>query len=126
MNENFAKLLELAEISTKENVVIRDGLILYKNGDEGYYPIGKYNDKWIFALWIEMDDNTMDLYVRRDDNNEMDWLTGCVYNEPMTESILNIRANDLREVFENNYKIAKAVSAARRAFWNTYNKIVEA
>jgi hypothetical protein len=73
-----------------------------------------------------MDDSTMDLYVRRDDNNEMDWLTGCVYNKPMTESIMNIRANDLREVFESNYKIAQAVSASRRAYWNTYNKIMEA
>ena len=124
MNANLEKLLEMAKVTTTQNIEIRENFIMFKNGDSGFYPLAKIYDKYIEVLWLELDDIEMDLYVRRDNRGEYDWLARIPF-ENLNETEFEIYAKDLRDVILPNYKMAKAVSAARNEFWKTYNAVME-
>lgn len=124
MNANLEKLLEMAKVTTTQNIEVRENFIMFKNGDSGFYPLAKIYDKYIEVLWLELDDIEMDLYVRRDNRGEYDWLARIPF-ENLNETEFEIYAKDLRDVILLNYKMAKAISAARNEFWKTYNAVME-
>lgn len=124
MNANLEKLLEMAKVTTTQNIEVRENFIMFKNGDSGFYPLAKIYDKYIEVLWLELDDIEMDLYVRRDNRGEYDWLARIPF-ENLNETEFEIYAKDLRDVILPNYKMAKAVSAARNEFWKTYNAVMD-
>lgn len=124
MNANIEKLLEMAKVTTTQNIEVRENFIMFKNGDSGFYPLAKIYDKYIEVLWLELDDIEMDLYVRRDNRGEYDWLARIPF-ENLNETEFEIYAKDLRDVILPNYKMAKAISAARNEFWKTYNAVME-
>lgn len=124
MNANLEKLLEMAKVTTTQNIEIRENFIMFKNGDSGFYPLAKIYDKYIEVLWLELDDIEMDLYVRRDNRGEYDWLARIPF-ENLNETEFEIYAKDLRDTILQNYKMAKAISAARNEFWKTYNAVME-
>ena len=124
MNANLEKLLKMAKVTTTQNIEVRENFIMFKNGDSGFYPLAKIYDKYIEVLWLELDDIEMDLYVRRDNRGEYDWLARIPF-ENLNETEFEIYAKDLRDVILPNYKMAKAVSAARNEFWKTYNAVME-
>lgn len=124
MNANLEKLLEMAKVTTTQNIEVRENFIMFKNGDSGFYPLAKIYDKYIEVLWLELDDIEMDLYVRRDNRGEYDWLARIPF-ENLNETEFEIYAKDLRDVILPNYKMAKAISAARNEFWKTYNAVME-
>ena len=124
MNANIEKLLEMAKVTTTQNIEVRENFIMFKNGDSGFYPLAKIYDKYIEVLWLELDDIEMDLYVRRDNRGEYDWLARIPF-ENLNETEFEIYAKDLRDAILLNYKMAKAVSAARNEFWKTYNAVME-
>lgn len=124
MNANLEKLLKMAEVTTTKNIVIRDNFIMYKNGDSGFYPLAKIYDKYIEVLWLELNDIEMDLYVRRDNRGNYDWLTRFSYVN-LNETEMKIYAKTLHDTIFKNYKMAKAVSVARNAFWETYYAVME-
>ena len=124
MNANLEKLLKMANVTTTQNIEVRENFIMFKNGDSGFYPLAKIYDKYIEVLWLELDDIEMDLYVRRDNRGEYDWLARIPF-ENINETEFEIYAKDLRDAILPNYKMAKAVSAARNEFWKTYHPIME-
>ncbi len=124
MNANIEKLLEMAKVTTTQNIEVRENFIMYKNGDSGFYPLAKIYDKYIEVLWLELDDIEMDLYVRRDNRGEYDWLARIPF-ENLNETEFEIYAKDLRDTILPNYKMAKAISDARNAFWKTYHEVME-
>lgn len=124
MNANLEKLLEMAKVTTTQNIEVRENFIMFKNGDSGFYPLAKIYDKYIEVLWLELDDIEMDLYVHRDNRGEYDWLARIPF-ENLNETEFEIYAKDLRDAILPNYKMAKAVSAARNEFWKTYNAVME-
>ena len=124
MNANLEKLLEMAKVTTTQNIEVRENFIMFKNGDSGFYPLAKIYDKYIEVLWLELDDIEMDLYVRRDNRGEQDWLARIPF-ENLNETEFEVYAKDLRDTILQNYKMAKAVSAARNEFWKTYNAVME-
>lgn len=124
MNANLEKLLKMAKVTTTQNIEVRENFIMYKNGDSGFYPIAKIYDKYIEVLWLELDDIEMDLYVRRDNRGEYDWLARIPF-ENLNETEFEIYAKDLRDAILPNYKMSKAISAARNEFWKTYNAVME-
>ena len=124
MNANLKKLLKMAKVTTTNNIEVRDNFILYTNGDSGSYPLAKIYDKYIEVLWLELNDIEMDLYVRRDNRGNYDWLTRVPF-ENLNETEFEIYAKDLRDTMVTNYKMAKAVSAARNEFWKTYHAVME-
>ena len=124
MNANLEKLLKMAKVTTTQNIEVRENFIMYKNGDSGFYPLAKIYDKYIEVLWLEMNDIEMDLYVRRDNRGNYDFLTRVPY-ENLNETEFEIYAKDLRDTILPNYKMAKAVSAARNEFWKTYKAVME-
>ena len=124
MNANLEKLLEIAKVTTTQNIEVRENFIMFKNGDSGFYPLAKIYDKYVEVLWLELDDIEMDLYVRRDNRGEYDWLARVPF-ENLNETEFEIYAKDLRDAILPNYKMAKAVSAARNEFWKTYNAVME-
>lgn len=124
MNENIEKLLKMAKVTTTQNIEVRENFIMFKNGDSGFYPLAKIYDKYIEVLWLELNDIEMDLYVRRNQYGEYDYLTRIPY-ENYNESEMKIQAKYLRDTILPNYKMAKAVSAARNEFWKTYHAVME-
>lgn len=124
MNANLEKLLEMAKVTTTQNIEVRENFIMFKNGDSGFYPLAKIYDKYIEVLWLELDDIEMDLYVRRDNRGEYDWLARIPF-ENLNETEFEVYAKDLRDTILQNYKMAKAISAARNEFWKTYNAVME-
>jgi hypothetical protein len=124
MNANLEKLLEMAKVTTTQNIEVRENFIMFKNGNSGFYPLAKIYDKYIEVLWLELDDIEMDLYVRRDNRGEYDWLARVPF-ENLNETEFEIYAKDLRDAILKNYKMAKAISAARNEFWKTYNAVME-
>ena len=124
MNANLEKLLKMAKVTTTQNIVVRENFIMFKNGDSGFYPLAKIYDKYIEVLWLELNDIEMDLYVRRDKRGNYDWLTRFSY-ENLNETEMKIHAKYLRETMFTNYKMAKAISAARNEFWKTYHAVME-
>ena len=124
MNANIEKLLEMAKVTTTQNIEVRENFIMYKNGDSGFYPLAKIYDKYVEVLWLELNDIEMDLYVRRDNRGEYDWLARIPF-ENLNETEFEIYAKDLRDAILPNYKMAKAVSSARNEFWKTYNAVME-
>ena len=124
MNANLEKLLKMAKVTTTNNIEVRDNFVLYKNGDSSFYPLAKIYDKYIEVLWLELNDIEMDLYVRRDNRGNYDWLTRVPF-ENLNETEFEIYAKDLRDTMVTNYKMAKAVSAARNEFWKTYHAVME-
>lgn len=124
MNANLEKLLEMAKVTTTQNIEVRENFIMFKNGDSGFYPLAKIYDKYIEVLWLELDDIEMDLYVHRDNRGEYDWLARIPF-ENLNETEFEIYAKDLRDAILPNYKMAKAVSAARNEFWKTYHAVME-
>jgi hypothetical protein len=124
MNANLEKLLKMAKVTTTQNIEVRENFIMYKNGDCGFYPLAKIYDKYIEVLWLEMNDIEMDLYVRRDNRGNYDFLARVPY-ENLNETEFEIYAKDLRDTILPNYKMAKAVSAARNEFWKTYKAVME-
>lgn len=124
MNANLEKLLEMAKVTTTQNIEVRENFIMFKNGDSGFYPLAKIYDKYIEVLWLELDDIEMDLYVHRDNRGEYDWLARIPF-ENLNETEFEVYAKDLRDTILKNYKMAKAVSAARNEFWKTYNAVME-
>lgn len=124
MNANLEKLLEMAKVTTTQNIEVRENFIMFKNGDSGFYPLAKIYDKYVEVLWLELDDIEMDLYVRRDNRGEYDWLARVPF-ENLNETEFEVYAKDLRDAILPNYKMAKAVSAARNEFWKTYNAVME-
>lgn len=124
MNANLEKLLEMAKVITTQNIEVRENFIMFKNGDSGFYPLAKIYDKYIEVLWLELDDIEMDLYVHRDNRGEYDWLARIPF-ENLNETEFEVYAKDLRDAILPNYKMAKAVSAARNEFWKTYNAVME-
>ena len=124
MNANLEKLLKMAKVTTTQNIEIRENFIMYKNGDSGFYPLAKIYDKYIEVLWLELNDIEMDLYVRRDNRGNYDWLTRFSYIN-LNETEMKIYAKTLHDTIFKNYKMAKAVSAARNAFWETYYAVME-
>ncbi len=124
MNANLEKLLEMAKVTTTQNIEVRENFIMFKNGDSGFYPLAKIYDKYIEVLWLELDDIEMDLYVHRDNRGEYDWLARIPF-ENLNETEFEIYAKDLSDAILPNYKMAKAVSAARNEFWKTYNAVME-
>ena len=125
MNEKLEKLLSIAGILTTKNIEIRQNFVMYKNGDMGFYPLAKFDDKCLEILWLELDDTEMDLYVRKDMYGEQDWLTKYNFAQYETEEDFRLEAKDLRKSIRMNYKMAKAVSMARNAFWKTYHEVME-
>ena len=124
MNKNIEKLLKMAKVTTKKNIVFRNNFIMYKNGDSGFYPLAKIVDKYIEVLWLELNDIEMDLYVRRDNHGECDFISAVPF-ENLNETELEDYANDLHDTILRNYKMAKAISAARKKFWKTYHAVME-
>lgn len=124
MNANLEKLLEMAKVATTQNIEVRENFIMFKNGDSGFYPLAKIYDKYIEVLWLELDDIEMDLYVHRDNRGEYDWLARIPF-ENLNETEFEIYAKDLSDAILPNYKMAKAISAARNEFWKTYNAVME-
>lgn len=124
MNENLEKLLKMAKVTTTQNIVVRENFIMYKNGDSGFYPLAKIYDKYIEVLWLELNDIEMDLYVRRNNRGEYDWLARVPF-ENLNETEMEVYAKDLRDTIVKNYKMAKAISAARNEFWKTYHAVME-
>lgn len=124
MNANLEKLLKMAKVTTTQNIEVRENFIMFKNGDSGFYPLAKIYDKYIEVLWLKLDDIEMDLYVHRDNRGEYDWLARIPF-ENLNETEFEIYAKDLRDAILPNYKMAKAVSAARNEFWKTYNAVME-
>ena len=124
MNANLEKLLEMAKVTTTQNIEVRENFIMFKNGDSGFYPLAKIYDKYIEVLLLELDDIEMDLYVRRDNRGEYDWLARIPF-ENLNETEFEIYAKDLRDTILQNYKMAKAISAARNEFWKTYNAVMD-
>lgn len=124
MNANLEKLLKMAKVTTTQNIEVRNNFIMFKNGDSGFYPLAKIYDKYIEVLWLELNDIEMDLYVRRDNRGEYDWLARVPF-ENLNETEFEIYAKDLRDTMVTNYKMAKAISAARNEFWKTYHAIME-
>lgn len=124
MNANLEKLLEMAKVTTTQNIEVRENFIMFKNGDSGFYPLAKIYDKYVEVLWLELDDIEMDLYVHRDNRGEYDWLARIPF-ENLNETEFEIYAKYLRDTILKNYKMAKAVSAARNEFWKTYNAVME-
>lgn len=124
MNANLEKLMEMAKVTTTQNIEVRENFIMFKNGDSGFYPLAKIYDKYIEVLWLELDDIEMDLYVHRDNRGEYDWLARIPF-ENLNETEFEIYAKDLRDAILPNYKMAKAVSAARNEFWKTYHAVME-
>lgn len=124
MNANLEKLLEMAKVTTTQNIEVRENFIMFKNGDSGFYPLAKIYDKYVEVLWLELDDIEMDLYVHRDNRGEYDWLARIPF-ENLNETEFEVYAKDLRDAILPNYKMAKAVSAARNEFWKTYNAVME-
>lgn len=124
MNENLEKLLKMAKVTTTQNIVVRENFIMYKNGDSGFYPLAKIYDKYLEVLWLELNDIELDLYVRRDNRGEYDWLARIPF-ENLNETEMEIYAKDLRDTMLTNYKMAKAISAARNEFWKTYHAVME-
>ncbi len=124
MNANLEKLLKMAKVTTTQNIEVRENFIMYKNGDSGFYPLAKIYDKYIEVLWLEMNDIEMDLYVRRDNRGNYDFLARVPYDN-LNETEFEIYAKDLRDTILPNYKMAKAVSAARNEFWKTYKAVME-
>ena len=124
MNENLEKLLKMAKVTTTKNIVVRENFIMFKNGDSGFYPLAKIYDKYIEVLWLELNDIELDLYVRRNNRGEYDWLARVPF-ENLNETEMEVYAKDLRETIVKNYKMAKAISAARNEFWKTYHAVME-
>lgn len=124
MNANLEKLLKMAKVTTTQNIEVRENFIMYKNGDGGFYPLAKIYDKYIEVLWLELNDIEMDLYVRRDNRGNYDWLTRFSYIN-LNETEMKIYAKTLHDTIFKNYKMAKAVSVARNAFWETYHAVME-
>ena len=124
MNENLEKLLKMAKVTTTQNIVVRENFIMFKNGDSGFYPLAKIYDKYIEVLWLELNDIELDLYVRRNNRGEYDWLARVPF-ENLNETEMEVYAQDLRETIVKNYKMAKAISAARNEFWKTYHAVME-
>ena len=124
MNENLEKLLKMAKVTTTQNIVVRENFIMFKNGDSGFYPLAKIYDKYIEVLWLELNDIEMDLYVRRNNRGEYDWLARVPF-ENLNETEMEVYAKDLRDTIVKNYKMAKAISAARNEFWKTYHAVME-
>ena len=124
MNANLENLLKMAKVTTTQNIEVRENFIMYKNGDSGFYPLAKIYEKYIEVLWLEMNDIEMDLYVRRDNRGNYDFLARVPY-ENLNETEFEIYAKDLRDTILPNYKMAKAVSAARNEFWKTYHAVME-
>ena len=124
MNANLEKLLKMAKVTTTQNIEVRENFIMYKNGDSGFYPLAKIYDKYIEVLWLEMNDIEMDLYVRRDNRGNYDWLTRFSYIN-LNETEMKIYAKTLHDTIFKNYKMAKAVSVARNAFWETYHAVMD-
>lgn len=124
MNANLEKLLKMAKVTTTQNIEVRENFIMYKNGDSGFYPLAKIYDKYIEVLWLELNDIEMDLYVRRDNRGNYDWLTRFSYIN-LNETEMKIYAKTLHDTIFKNYKMAKAVSVARNAFWETYHAVME-
>jgi hypothetical protein len=124
MNANLEKLLKMAKVTTTQNIEVRENFIMFKNGDSGFYLLAKIYDKYIEVLWLELNDIEMDLYVRRDNRGDYDWLARIPY-ENLNETEFEVYAKDLRETMFTNYKMAKAVSAARNEFWKTYHAVME-
>lgn len=124
MNANLEKLMEMAKVTTTQNIEVRENFIMFKNGDSGFYPLAKIYDKYIEVLWLELDDIEMDLYVHRDNRGEYDWLARIPF-ENLNETEFEVYAKDLSDAILPNYKMAKAVSAARNEFWKTYNAVME-
>ena len=124
MNENLEKLLKMAKVTTTQNIVVRENFIMFKNGDSGFYPLAKIYDKYIEVLWLELNDIELDLYVRRDNRGNYDWLARVPF-ENLNETEMEVYAKDLRETIVKNYKMAKAISAARNEFWKTYHAVME-
>ena len=124
MNANLEKLLEMAKVTTTQNIEVRENFIMFKNGDSGFYPLAKIYDKYVEVLWLELDDIEMDLYVHRDNRGEYDWLARIPF-ENLNETEFEVYAKDLRDTILQNYKMAKAISAARNEFWKTYNAVME-
>ena len=124
MNENLEKLLKMAKVTTTQNIVVRENFIMFKNGDSGFYPLAKIYDKYIEVLWLELNDIELDLYVRRNNRGEYDWLARVPF-ENLNETEMEVYAKDLRDTIVKNYKMAKAISAARNEFWKTYHAVME-
>ena len=124
MNENLEKLLKMAKVTTTQNIVVRENFIMFKNGDSGFYPLAKIYDKYIEVLWLELNDIELDLYVRRDNRGNYDWLVRVPF-ENLNETEMEVYAKDLRDTIVKNYKMAKAISAARNEFWKTYHAVME-
>ena len=124
MNENLEKLLKMAKVTTTQNIEVRENFIMYKNGDSGFYPLAKIYDKYIEVLWLELNDIELDLYVRRDNRGNYDWLARVPF-ENLNETEMEVYAKDLRDTIVKNYKMAKAISAARNEFWKTYHAVME-
>lgn len=124
MNENLEKLLKMAKVTTTQNIVVRENFIMFKNGDSGFYPLAKIYDKYIEVLWLELNDIELDLYVRRNNRGEYDWLARVPF-ENLNETEMEIYAKDLHDTIVKNYKMAKAISAARNEFWKTYHAVME-
>ena len=114
----------MAKVTTTQNIEIRENFIMFKNGDSGFYPLAKIYDKYIEVLWLELNDIEMDLYVRRNQYGEYDFLIRVPY-ENINETEFEVYAKDLRDTILPNYKMAKAVSAARNEFWKTYNAVMD-
>ena len=124
MNANLEKLLKMAKVTTTQNIEVRENFIMFKNGNSGFYPLAKIYDKYIEVLWLELNDIEMDLYVRRNQYGEYDWLARVPY-ENLNETEFEVYAKDLSDTILPNYKMAKAVSVARNAFWKTYHAVME-
>ena len=114
----------MAKVTTTQNIEIRENFIMFKNGDSGFYPLAKIYDKYIEVLWLELNDIEMDLYVRRNQYGEYDFLIRVPY-ENLNETEFEVYAKDLSDTILPNYKMAKAVSAARNEFWKTYNAVMD-
>lgn len=114
----------MAKVTTTQNIEIRENFIMFKNGDSGFYPLAKIYDKYIEVLWLELDDIEMDLYVRRNQYGEYDFLIRVPY-ENLNETEFEIHAKYLSDTILPNYKMAKAVSVARNEFWKTYNAVMD-
>ena len=125
MNEKLEKLLSMAGVLTTKDIEIRQNFVMYKDGDRGFYPLAKFDDKCLEILWLELDDTEMELYVRRDVYGQQEWLTKFHFAQFDTEEEFRVNAKDLRKEIRTNYKMAKAVSMARNAFWKTYHEVME-
>ena len=123
MNANLEKLLKMAKITTTQNIEIKDNLVLYRNADGSGYPLAKIYDTMIEVLWLELNDIEMDLYVRRNQYGEYDWIDRINFTK-LNETEFELYAKELRESMLKNYKMAKAISIARAQFWKTYKEVL--